>query len=214
LYLPKTIISLQSHKELFNTGVDLVDRTIFIDELAYKKPQYVGSGYIIPNTDELSISIKTPKKDRYAYYAKISNIQSGQDLMLQLNKTFHVGYRVKIIEKKTFDMISCEESMYYPISNNSFCWIDQRTANLHDFSNVLLAPSYKSVDHFEGNIIGNARILHDAQPNADGDMYIAIANTKTYLFTITKYIALSVITILLLFLLGSFGWKYKIKTRE
>jgi len=149
LYLPKSIILLSGYENIFDTGFILESQPILIDDSSYKKPIRIDEKYTSPNTSGQDIFIKTAQGNSFSYYIKLSNINAKQNVLLQLNRTFSVNWKVSSISKSTYDSILCEQETYYPISNNTFCYSDKRFSTLQDFFHVFFSKNYTNIDHFE-----------------------------------------------------------------
>lgn len=198
LYLPASIIFLSWYDEILQTGLDLSHIPVIIDNDAYNKPWYINSGYTIVYNSGQNISVKTSYINQFSYYVKLSHIFSGQDIFLQLNKTFGVEWRIKHSNKSMYDAIWCDLDHYYPISKNTLCYIDQIFPSLSNFRDALTSISYDDSAHFQSNILGNAWIIQHVQTDKDGNLYILITNDKQYLFIISEFIAIIVLSLILL----------------
>lgn len=199
LYLPKSLIILSWYDSILDTWIDLANRPLLVDPLAYNKPDYITSGYEIPYFTGQGISIKTWEKIPFSYYIKLSHVTSWQDVLLQFTKTFGVNWKIQYISKDIYESVICTWSTYYPISDNTLCYMDGEIPPLREFFYSLRGKHYADADHFEGNIISNARLLKNVD-TADGDVYLRLSNEEQYLFILTELIG--VITLLILLLVG------------
>lgn len=198
LYLPKSLIYASDYKTILNEPFDLTARPVFVDAWAYNKPWYIKSGYIVDIHTWQKIYIKTTYKSQFSYYIKLSNIRPGQDILLQLNKTFGVWRKIKHSNQQIFDSIWCEKEFSYPISNNTFCFINTLFPSLQNILHVLFAGEYENIDHFGGNILGNTRVIHNATfIDPDGNIYILISNDKQYISIVMQAVAVSTLIVLL-----------------
>lgn len=193
LYLPKSIVFLSWYDQILQTGLDLESMPIIVDNDAYNRPEYMRSGYVINYHSGQTLSAKTSYINQFSFYVHLSHILPGQDVLLQLNKTFGVEWVVKHSDKNMYDAVSCNSDYYYPISKNTLCYINQTFPSLWNFLDALTSPSYKDSDHFQGNILGNTWIIKNAHPDKDGNLYILLTNDKQYLFIISEIIAMVVL---------------------
>ncbi len=192
LYLPSSVIFLSWYDTILDAWFDLNTRPLIVDSEAYNKPAYMESWYVVPTTsDTTDIYIKTSYKSQFSFYVKLSTISTQKDILLHLNKTFGVWWNIKKSSKKTFDRVSCDTEIYYSISKNTFCYVDQLFPSLRNMFDVFLSATYDDVDHFQGNIVGNTRVLKNPQTiTSDGDIYILISNDKQYFFILMQAVAL------------------------
>lgn len=205
VYLPASIIFSSWYDTILDTWFDLSTRPVLVDSGAYNRPTYIDSWYTL-YTSWTNIYIKTSYKSQFSFYVKISNITPNQDILLQLNKTFGVWWDIKKSSKNIFDSVSCDEEIYYPISNNTFCYVDQLFPSLRNMWDVFTSIRYDNVDHFQGNIVGNTRVLKNPETiMSNGDIYILISNHKQYMFILMQSIALCSLMIVLLYGLYDFS---------
>lgn len=200
VYLPQSIIFLSWYENILDTWIKLSDRPLLLDALSYNKPSYMHSGYTIPYITGQTIDIKTRKKTPFAYYIKISKVASWQDMVLQFNKTFGMNWKIKHIDKNIYNKATCTGAISYPLTHNTLCYMQWTFPHLYEFVDVLLSSTrYNNADHFEGNIIGNTRVIKNVTDIQDGDMYLLISNDKQYLFIISECIAVLVLSLCLLY---------------
>lgn len=208
-YLPLSIVFISWHESIFNTGINLSERPLFIDDSSYNKPSYINGDYVLTNTNTQTIDIKLREKQKWSYYLKIWWLSSWQDILLHFNKSFGVWWKVKYLDEKKYNNIPCSRDTYYPISDNTECIIENNFSLLQEFLYTLSSDKYENIEHFEGNIISNTRLINDINPNNNGDIYLLVSHDKQYLFTLTQTIA-----ILLLFCMTLYSGFILLKSND
>lgn len=207
LYSPWSIL-YKDFDDLLKEPYDVDNRPIIIDDTSYKFTddieEYLRQGI----NRNVNIEIKKPIKWNTEYFFKLANVDLDKNILLQLNKTFSNNRKLRRITKNEFMNKDCDLSqskiIKYTWSWNSYCLYDRSTFYFNEILNYW-AESLSDEWHFEGNYIGNSRIIPKDvvnEFNQEWAIYWTIVYIKQSIYHVLIVVAL--ITITLLFMISVF----------
>ena len=181
LYSPANIIR-QDMGSFFSGSIDITEKPIVIDPDSFHKPQIVDAYEVPDENKNISIEYKHSAFQPTKIYAKIENLDSSRPFLLQLNQTFGMSWKVKLITKEEFEEKQCiDEYREYSITQNTVCQYSPTLLDIRD-TKYLSTPNVSEDHHFEGNFVGNAWLVTPEDIPEDmrgqGELYAVIIYEK------------------------------------
>jgi len=160
LYSPSNIIR-ENIDDFLNKDIDIKSRPIVIDDESFHKPRSIDN-FKIPETNQnIRIDYKRSLINPTKYFLKISDVDTSQPFLVQLNQTFGMSWKLKWIDEDEFRRYNCKDDYeYFPITNNSYCLIewDNHLSSLWDYK-YLNKKEVPEKNHFEWNFVWNTWIV-------------------------------------------------------
>ena len=160
IYSPQTIINSEIDT-FFDEEIDINSRPVVIDSESFKKPEKIDFLEVPESNQNIKIDYKRSTINPTKYYLKLSNVDTSDDFLVQLNQTFWMSWKLKWIDEEDFRQYNYKENYeFFPITNNSFCYTewDWYLDSLWDYKYLPL-KEVKDDNHFEGNFVGNTWLV-------------------------------------------------------
>jgi hypothetical protein len=156
VYSPKTILFIEPEDFFAQENIDMRRRAMLVDKKAFGQPSNLSNIELNP---DIKLAFKTDIDNATKQVVKIENIQKGKTFLIQLNKTFGRGWKIKWVDKTYFEKSAClDDWKDFVFSHNSSCHVKFFNWNWYDIA-LLWAPSVRENHHFEGNFVGNTWLV-------------------------------------------------------
>lgn len=204
LYSPKNIIK-KNIIDLYSKEIDINLIPLIIDKNSFNLPKELDDS-VSYKENNIRIDYKKLIKNPTKFYIKISNQNQNNDFLIQLNRTFGLDWKLKWINKKDYLRYKCiEKPIYYKITNNSSCEIDDWYLDSLLDIKYINKKSINNSHHFEWNFIGNTWLVkQDDIPNEmkwTSELYAVLIYQKQFWYILSLMISAWSFWILLILVL-------------
>jgi hypothetical protein len=202
IYSPENVIMMKGIQDIFDNSLDINARPVVVNKnnnlaVHYQSPHFA-----------YKIDPSNPTK----FYLRISNINTSEPFLIQLNQTFDDNWKIIWVNEKYYDQISCTSKwQLFTITNNEQCQYQDSFINLGDIQ-LLGKRQVNNTGHFKGNFIGNGwEVLPQDIPSFakhNNDLYAVIIYQNQIYFSYAIFIAF-----ISLILLAACGFIQEIQSR-
>lgn len=213
LYSPATITRSEIDT-FFDSEIDINSRPIVIDSESFHKPEKIDN-FEIPETNQnIRIDYKRSTRNPTKYFVKISDVDTTQDFLVQLNQTFGMSWKLKWIDADEYQRYSCLDNYeYFPITNNSFCYFeDGYLDSIWDYK-YLDIPQVKEENHFEGNFVWNTWLVEPddirSEDSGKSELYAVVIYEKQFWYMLSLWISFGTLWLLILAAIAQEVYLYK-----
>lgn len=202
IYSPQSVEEIELD-DFYKQEIDVTNRPVIVDSISFHKPEKLNSFELADSNKNIRIDYKKSTINPTKYFLKLSDVDTTESFLLQLNQTFGMSWKLKWGDQEEFYRYKClEDYKYFPITNNSFCHIqDGYLDSVKDYR-YFNNQAVKESNHFEWNFVGNTWLVEpDDIRNKDqwsSDLYAIIIYEKQFWYIMSILISIWTLWLLLL----------------
>lgn len=152
IYSPQSVLFTEIQQFFMHGAVARDRRPLFMDTRSF-------NGNAIATTVDYAQNVKIDHKydvgNTTKYPIAISSWDKQKPLLLHMNQTFGINWKIKWVDKEHYDAYVCKDEWEtFTLSRNAICRVNMSLVNVKDLA-LLFAPQVAAEKHFEGNFVGN-----------------------------------------------------------
>jgi len=193
IYIPDRIV-LSSLNDFLTNEIDTSTLPVFLDtgDIQSNFDKYLNSNNGF--NKQVSLFVKYSDFDPTHYYLHVRDVDESQLLLVHLNRSFNLNWKILEITRERFESIRClDDWKHFEKSKNYYCEFHSPYINLNYVDMITKKPL--NFTHLPGNFVGNTWIIDQYQSiNTSSDKYYFIYYDKQPYYSIALLV--SFITIL------------------
>lgn len=161
MYSPNKV-HFEDAKHYFLSWEVLPHRTQLVDSNSIIWTQNIEN-FVLPNENsEVFTEYKKSNTNPTLYLVHLSNVDLSKNFLLQFNRTYSIGWKLKWISKDYYDSYKCNSDFKsFPLTKNQYCNFDDRNIFISSlqYLKFFFLWGVDELNHYEGNFAGNGWLI-------------------------------------------------------